>query len=72
MEKYGVQISDQKKGLLQEEAELMTELSKYNSPIPPAGEKTAGEAQRKREGIQERLMSVRGKLSELDKEESAE
>ncbi len=64
MEKFGVNISEEKKALLQKEANLMTKLTKLAQPVQ--GMKTASQIHEERSQLEQELMSVRSQLTELD------
>jgi hypothetical protein len=61
MDKYGIQNEDLVKGLRDEEASLMREVAHHMS----VGQKTAAQ-EREFSTIQNRLTSVRDKISEFD------
>lgn len=64
MEKYGVNITEEMKALLQKEAAIMEKLTKLVSPIP--GVKTAQQVHEERSSLEQELGSVRSQLSELE------
>lgn len=67
MEKYGVNISEERRELLQKEARVMEQLTKLVSPIP--GVKTAQQVHEERTSLESDLQRIRNDLNELDKYE---